>query len=230
MIFYVSNIPFITTEAFVVVQTVSPTLSLPRSSPRHLLRRQTSFRPLLLSRPLVATCGTVSRTSTYNQPPSTTTTVLAASAGNNERTGKKKRRRKQPPAVPLMDPVKVSSPEPGEVAAMDDLLMDEEEPENTVLTKSDVALIDEIAKFEFQTDKDFSMRAAVLLDDDSQTAANSAASITDGRASNAISLPDIKEARKKKQMEEELARMEQEKEEQKVRIKRSDKAAFARVR
>lgn len=133
------------------------------------------------------------------------------------------------PAVPLMDPVKVSSPEPGKVDAIDGLLMDEEEAENTVLSKSDVALIDEIAKFEFQTDKDFSLRAA-LLDDDSKAAANNAASFADGRASNAISLPDIKEARKKKQMEEELARMEQEKEETKVRIKRSDKAAFARVR
>ena len=47
--------------------------------------------------------------------------------------------------------------------------------------------------------------------------------------SETIPLPDIKEARKRKQMEEELARMEQEKEAQKVKIKRSDKEAFAKA-
>jgi len=48
--------------------------------------------------------------------------------------------------------------------------------------------------------------------------------------SGAIPLPDIREARKKKQMEEELARQEEELEEKRVRIKRSDKEAFTRVR
>jgi hypothetical protein len=48
--------------------------------------------------------------------------------------------------------------------------------------------------------------------------------------SGAIPLPDIKQALKKKAMEEELARIEEEKEEEKVRIKRTDKAAFAKVR
>jgi len=50
------------------------------------------------------------------------------------------------------------------------------------------------------------------------------------KSNDAIPLPDIKEAKRKKQMEEELARMEDEKEEKRVRIKRSDKEAFTKVR
>jgi hypothetical protein len=42
-------------------------------------------------------------------------------------------------------------------------------------------------------------------------------------------LPDIKEARQKKLMEEELARMEEETELSKPKIKRSDRAAFMKV-
>jgi hypothetical protein len=45
----------------------------------------------------------------------------------------------------------------------------------------------------------------------------------------AIPLPDIKQVLRKKQMEEELARMAEEKEEMKVRISRKDKVAFAKV-
>jgi hypothetical protein len=45
----------------------------------------------------------------------------------------------------------------------------------------------------------------------------------------AIPLPDIKEARQKKLLEEELARMEEEKELSKPKIKRSDRAAFMKV-
>lgn len=47
--------------------------------------------------------------------------------------------------------------------------------------------------------------------------------------SSAIPLPDIKEALRKKEMEKELARMEEEKEKSKPKIKRSDKDAFTRV-
>jgi hypothetical protein len=46
----------------------------------------------------------------------------------------------------------------------------------------------------------------------------------------AIPLPDIKQALKKKEMEEEIARFEEEKEVNKVRIKRTDKEAFRKVR
>lgn len=56
------------------------------------------------------------------------------------------------------------------------------------------------------------------------------ASEESGNSDNtAIPLPDIREARRRKEIEEELARTEQEKEEQKVKIKRSDKEAFRKV-
>ena len=42
-------------------------------------------------------------------------------------------------------------------------------------------------------------------------------------------MPDIKEARKRKLMEEEIAALEQEKENDKVKIKRSDREAFLKV-
>ena len=45
-----------------------------------------------------------------------------------------------------------------------------------------------------------------------------------------IPLPDIKEVLKKKELEEELARIEEEQAETKVKIKRSDKKALAKVR
>lgn len=147
----------------------------------------------------------------------TTTTTLEAAAGEGRKKGKRKRRRKKPPAVPAKDPVKVSREELLEID-------DNDRDESEMMTKEDMALIGEVAKFEFQTDKEMAMG---VIDDDPKAASNSGGG---GSSSNAIPLPDIKEARKKKQMEEELARMEQEKEEQKVRIKRSDKEAFAKVR
>lgn len=46
---------------------------------------------------------------------------------------------------------------------------------------------------------------------------------------NAIPLPDIKEVLKKKEMEQELARIEEEDDEQKVKIKRGDRKALLKV-
>jgi hypothetical protein len=48
-------------------------------------------------------------------------------------------------------------------------------------------------------------------------------------ADNALPLPDIKQALRRKAMEEELARVEEEKESTKVKIKRTDRVAMARV-
>lgn len=148
-----------------------------------------------------------------------TPTVLAAAVQSGGE--KKKRRRKKPPAAPAQDPVKVSQEavEGGGDEGFDDDFDDDE----VALTKKDLATISEVARFEFQTDKEISMG---LLQDMEVTSSSSQSSSISG---NAIPLPDIKEARKKKQMEEEIARMEQEKEEQKVRIKRTDKEAFRRV-
>ena len=125
-----------------------------------------------------------------------------------------------------------------EFADAEEELDDDDDDDNSIkrMTKEDMTLMGEIARFEFQTDRELSMGAVQLLanaDDKTVNAAATAADPTTSNGegvSNVIPLPDIKEARKKKQMEEELNRMEQEKEEQKVRIKRSDKKAFARVR
>ena len=48
-------------------------------------------------------------------------------------------------------------------------------------------------------------------------------------ASEAIPLPDIRQALQSKALEEEKARIEEEKEAARVKIKRSDKEAFTRV-
>jgi len=146
-------------------------------------------------------------------------TILAAATEGSKKS-KRKRRRKKPPAAPAEDPVKVSQEKVEGLVREEVDDDDDDEPE--MLTKEDMAVIGDVAKFEFQMDKEIAMG---VIDDDTKAASDSSSSM-----SNTIPLPDIKEARKKKQMEEELARQEKEKEEQKVRIKRSDKEAFARVR
>jgi hypothetical protein len=68
------------------------------------------------------------------------------------------------------------------------------------------------------------MRALVA-----STSGNAPLSSTDGETTM-IPLPDIKEVLKKKELEEELARIEEEQAETKVKIKRSDRKALAKVR
>jgi hypothetical protein len=167
----------------------------------------------------------------------TTTTPIAigplhASAegtgGNNK--NKRKRRRKKQPAIdvttttdPQVGSSSSSSPSVQEKSTVirDDIGdIDDDEP----LTPQDKATIADVARFEFQKDKEFSMGVANKV---AATTTNPAPST---QPANAIPLPDIKEARKRKQMEEELAKVEQEQKENKVRIKRSDKEAFRKVR
>jgi len=154
----------------------------------------------------------------------TQTTILAATTGDNKKT-KRKRRRKKPPAVPDQDPVKVSQQETVEGVGRSSSSSESDDEEPEMLTPKDIAVIGDVAKFEFQTDKEMAMG---FVADAADTAADDK-SVTGNSRSETIPLPDIKEARKRKQMEEELARMEQEKEAQKVKIKRSDKEAFAKV-
>ena len=45
-----------------------------------------------------------------------------------------------------------------------------------------------------------------------------------------IPLPDIRDQLKRKELQEKIAKMEEEEKEQKVKIKRSDKAAFIKVK
>jgi hypothetical protein len=189
----------------------------------------------VVSAPVVSTCTTTLIGSCHTtsaramefcvvKPQRSNTVLYAAAAAGNE---KRKRRRKKPPAAPAQDPVKVSQEI---VEGIPDNSFDDDDEE--ALIKQDLAAISEIARFEFQTDKEITMGVVPDIINNMATTSSSSTSRSESSSSisgNAILLPDIKEARKKKQMEEEMARVEQEKEEQKVRIKRSDKEAFRRV-
>jgi hypothetical protein len=153
-----------------------------------------------------------------------------------EATGKgsKRRRRKSPPGTPTEDPIKVSQ-EKIEIIGGDtdkklqNLSVDDDDDDDTTelaTRKDDIAVLNEIAKFEFQTDKEISMsikETPIPESFDSITNTNTA-------MDTSIPLPDITEARKKKRLELEQKLMEEIKEETKVKIKRSDKEAFKKVR
>ena len=106
----------------------------------------------------------------------------------------KKRRRKQPPGAPTM-PDSVEDSDEG--------------------TDDDLAVLSEVAKYEFKPD-------AFISSDDRGGGFGIP-------GSDPLQLPDIKDQIRKKEMEEEMARIEEEEEESRPRIKRSDKVAFARV-
>lgn len=150
----------------------------------------------------------------------TPSALTPLSATGKKGSSKRRRRRKKPPAAPAQDPVKVSQP------TIVEGLEQEDEEGLTKADDDDLAVISDVAKFEFQTDKELTMGVVQDKEIVEETSTSSAVE----PSSNAIPLPDIKEARKKKQMEQELARLEKEQEEQRVKIKRSDKEAFTKVR
>lgn len=132
---------------------------------------------------------------------------------------KKKRRRKQPASSDTTsDQVQRSS------------VVDEEPNDTSTMNDIDLTMMNEIARYEFENKMDAPKLPNVVDDtinlfEPQQSTTSSAASTVSG----AIPLPDIKEARKRKQMEEENARIQQEQDEQKVKIKRTDKEAFRRL-
>ena len=129
--------------------------------------------------------------------------------------GKRKRRRKRKQPVTATGAEEATAP-PSEVVEIPISSSEGSEP----VSDEEKSLIDEIAKFEFKADDD------VLPPPDLSSTEASAAPIgTD----STIPLPDIKESLKRKALEEELAKMEQEAEAKKVKIKRSDKAALAKL-
>ena len=141
------------------------------------------------------------------------------SAGSSDDSPKKKRRRKQSPNTS-------SAPGPeGKIASSGDF--NDTLDQGTILVNqeprmnADLAMMNEIAKFEFQNKQQDDVTTN-LLEPQQQSTSSSA-------VSGVILLPDIKEARKRKQMEEEVARIQQQQDEQKVKIKRTDKEAFRRV-
>lgn len=138
-------------------------------------------------------------------------------------TNDKRRRRKTPPTVPPKDPVKTSQENieglsKKSINFIQDDVDDDDDNNDEQSKKIDLQLMNEIAKFEFQKDKEITMG----IKDAEITS-------TDSDQPLAIPLPDISEVKKRKQIEEELKRYEEEKEDQKVRIKRTDKEAFRRV-
>jgi hypothetical protein len=93
--------------------------------------------------------------------------------------------------------------------------------EKKEISEDDLSILRDVAQFEFNADDAIPMG----VQDEPKKSAPSPTAASDG----AIPLPDIKEVRKRKQLEEAMARMEEEKEEKKVKIKRSDKEAFVKV-
>jgi hypothetical protein len=117
---------------------------------------------------------------------------------------KKRRRRKQPPSGPGV-PESTSAPEP--MVSMDDDFEDEEEV--------DISMLKDIANFKFDGE--------IAGADTSEVTPRGSDTIT-------IPLPDIKDTLRKKELEEEMARIEEAEAEIRVKIKRSDKKAMAKVR
>jgi hypothetical protein len=142
--------------------------------------------------------------------------------GSSNDSPKKKRRRKQPASADATS---------AEVQRRS--VLDEELNDTSTMNDIDLTMMNEIARYEFENKIDAPTLTALpnVVDDTinllepQQSTASAAASTVSG----AIPLPDIKEARKRKQMEEENARIQQEQDEQKVKIKRTDKEAFRRV-
>jgi hypothetical protein len=124
---------------------------------------------------------------------------------------KKRRRRKEEP-----DPVKTSMEQiEGEEDDDDDDDLEEMDMLQQQVTEdpTKASMIQEVANFEFEGD--FQLNEEDMVDT--------------GSPNTAIPLPDIREARKRKEMMEEVARVEEDKEDQRVRIKRTDKEAFRKL-
>jgi hypothetical protein len=165
--------------------------------------------------------------------------TTSSDPGGSDTTGtKKKRRRKVAPPVATDSPsvsidtsINGSSSIRREDTPKDPTLaVDDGAADDIGVTKEDLATLSEIAKFEFKRDTP-TMDSSILRDNldtapGTMTAPLDPSSV--GGSSNELLLPDIKEARKRKQMEEEMAR-QQAQAEQKVKIKRSDKEAMRKV-
>lgn len=159
----------------------------------------------------------------------TRTTISTTQLGATDNMeGKRKRRRKSPPGAPTKDPIKVSQEKID--GLKDDTIKqgienDNDDDDVELKTRKDLSMLNEIARFEFQKDKELSM----AIQDDYTSETTSTSGSSDDKPLS-IPLPDITEVRKRKQMEEEMKQLEKEAEETKVRIKRTDKVAMRKVR
>jgi hypothetical protein len=154
--------------------------------------------------------------------------------GSDTKGTKKKRRRKVAPSATDSPSVSIDTSINGRIRGEDTL----KDPTKSVgdaavddlsVTKEDLATLSEIAKFEFKRDTP-TTDSTIPRDnlDASGTIASPLVDQSSAVSNNELLLPDIKEARKRKQMEEEIAR-QQAQAEQKVKIKRSDKEAMRKV-
>jgi hypothetical protein len=182
---------------------------------------------------ILSKCRIVSVLRQQQQPQRRRTGIITYRAAtppggsSNDSGEKKKRRRKNPPTVPIQDSIQVVSQQPAVVEGGNDRMVEVDNgretiqpPPLTTTTPADrTTIMADLARLEFPNDNNNNNNI-------NNPSSEEPSSTT---LSGAIALPDIKEARKRKQMEEEMARVELEKEEQKVRIKRTDKEAFRRV-
>jgi hypothetical protein len=160
--------------------------------------------------------------------------VLEATSDGNK---KKKRRRKTPPTAGAPEPVEKVAMSPPEPASLEKPVGKAKDPIGDTVDDEeevDVAQIFDVANFSFDVESDngdgmlsilhfcslvcICCLTCVLLKVDVPQSTD-----------NALPLPDISEVLKKKEMEEELARIEEEKEDDMVKIKRTDRKAFLKV-
>lgn len=146
--------------------------------------------------------------------------ICAEETGRSVESSKKKRRRRQPIASQ-------------DAPSTQDVQGTSVTEDQGTIKDFDLTMMNEIVRYEFQNNPDAPTVTSFpnVVDDESINPLGPQQSSTSlsSSVSGAIPLPDIKEARKRKQMEEEMARIQQEQDEQKVKIKRTDKEAFRRV-
>ena len=152
---------------------------------------------------------------------STTTTTQLYATNNKD---SKRRRRKSPPGTPTKDPIKISQEKieildsnVGQLTNDDDY-EDDDEANNEKKFKDDLLMLNEIASFEFQKDKEMTMG---LKDLDTSSSSRD--------SSTSLPLPDITQVRRLKQEQNELLKLQQEKELTKIKINRKDKVAMKKV-
>ena len=133
--------------------------------------------------------------------------ALWAAAGE-----KKRRRRKQPPAAPG-SPESSVTPEP--MASMDDSASEEDLDDDEDEDEINISMLKDIASYKFDGE--------IAVSDTSKDSAPAMNSLS-------LPLPDIKDTLRKKELEEEMARIEEEESSSRVKIKRSDRKAMAKVR
>lgn len=154
-------------------------------------------------------------------PRSRCSTCLTATTGGGGKKKKKKRRRKNPPPTTATPPppvvVETTTVAPNNVT---DVVVDPPK------SQEDLDLLNQVANFEFTSNPDLLQG----IQDDNTVGVTTTDETSSSSSDESIPLPDIRQARKRKQEQEEQEKLEEEREAQRVRIKRSDKEAFTKVR